>query len=295
MPTIESFEAACVAAIKSTGSRVISVGQLMQVPEYDKLFEGFNDGNITGTQDLHELRMSGIANCPRTGLAYNIQGHYKVDVRVPGYLPRAAYQGEEYFAHWDAYFKHPNESAGDPVDVYAIPCEKVPGKRLSWDYQVTYAQGDQRMYNIACPSLPLLMNADIINSRIASLKEQPCRQDFLEKMAATRANVLELLHGRGYDDSIVSDWEKLFDQMPQSAEETCKVIGDTGVLGTLRDMCGGKMRIKDLSQDKPRRLPCEYMDRISYNGHALAKHMTKQLEDRMRTLDAQCPGNLFWF
>ena len=159
-------------------------------------------------------------------------------------------------------------------------------------YQVTYAHGDQRMYNIPCPSLPLKMNADILNSRLSTLRQQPCRRDFLEKMELTRGNVLRFLTERGYDDTISTNWEQLFDRIPQSTDETCQLIGDRGILGRLRDLCGGKMRFKNYSQDKPRALPCDYMEKISYNGHALTKDMSRQLEDRMRALDNQMHGKV---
>ncbi len=61
---------------------------LFGIPDYDECFKGFFDEEVSGTDDIQEMRIEGTQRCQRTGLPTNIQVHYKVDVRMTGYLPR---------------------------------------------------------------------------------------------------------------------------------------------------------------------------------------------------------------
>lgn len=69
------------------------------------------------------------------------------------------------------------------------------GKRLSWQYNVTYANGDVRIFEVPCPSVPVLLNSEIINERLEFLREQPLRCDFLDKLEESRTNVFRCLQG----------------------------------------------------------------------------------------------------
>ena len=124
-----------------------------EIPDYDWLFEDFNDGQITGVEDLHLLRLEGVLADGVEG----VQAHYKEDLRDFGYLPRPAYQGKLAYLHWEKYFKAPE--LGNVLRVKGIPQEKIPGKRLTWSYDVEYTSGERRFFNLPCPSLPVRMNA----------------------------------------------------------------------------------------------------------------------------------------
>jgi hypothetical protein len=45
------------------------------------------------------------------------------------------------------------------------------------------------------------------------------------------------------------------------------------------------MRFKDVSHMKPRSLLCQYIDTISYNGHAIQQYKNRIIEQRMRDDD----------
>ena len=195
-------------------------------------------------------------------------------------------KGDSYYAHWDHYFPHPTpEIAGNPIRVKSMAQEKVPGKRQSWDYEVTYANGSKRLYNIPCPSLPVTMNSTLLESRIGDLTAQKPRHDFVEKLARSRENVMESLASRGYEDNVVSHWEDFFDRLPQTFEASRMTIGQTGSLWTLRNFGDGKMRFKDSSHLKPRSQLVEYIDTINYNGHAIRRFMNREIEESMRIAD----------
>ena len=42
------------------------------------------------------------------------------------------------------------------------------------------------------------------------------------------------------------------------------------------------MRFKDVSHLKPKSYPAEYVDTVSYNGHAMLKFMNRDILERMR-------------
>lgn len=53
-----------------------------------------------------------------------------------------------------------------------------------------------RIFNLECPSLPITINSELLDARLENLREQPCRSDFLEKLAISRANVLDILQSK---------------------------------------------------------------------------------------------------
>lgn len=59
--TFDAFEHACINAVERS-TPVLQVQALDRIPDYDKMYEGFNDGNIRGTFDLHLLRIEGLRN-----------------------------------------------------------------------------------------------------------------------------------------------------------------------------------------------------------------------------------------
>ena len=161
--TFPEFESACIAAVSKT-IPVVGVEEIVNVPDYDNLFSDFNDGNITGTSDLHLLRIEGLAVDERHDGAPGLLVHYKEDLRDLGYQPKPVYHGNMPYLHWNKYFSSP--SNGKIMKVDAVPQEKVPGRRLSWSYTVTYADSSMRYFNLPCPSLPVKMNAESLNEKI---------------------------------------------------------------------------------------------------------------------------------
>lgn len=58
---------------------------------------------------------------------------------------------------------------------------------------------------------------------------------------------------------------------------------------------GGKMRFKDTTHLMPRHQVSEYIDRVSYNGHALMQYMNREIEAEMRSLgekDSKCTATI---
>ncbi len=62
------------------------------IPDYDEAFTDFMsaEADITGTDDLRVLRIEGVK--AKGAQPENIKLHYKVDVRMDGYLPRSVLQ-----------------------------------------------------------------------------------------------------------------------------------------------------------------------------------------------------------
>jgi hypothetical protein len=87
--------------------------------------------------------------------------------------------------------------------------------------------------------------------------------------------------GRNYSPSHFEYWSTVFDDL--FSRQSGSKIGSAGTLGSLRDMCGGAMRFKDISHLKPRALAGDYVDRIVYNGHALRKSTNAMILARMRS------------
>lgn len=90
---------------------------------------------------------------------------------------------------------------------------------------------------------------------------------------------------------MIKYWESFFKKLPQSFSETEKRIGTSGSLGTLRSLCGGKMRYKDLSAIKPRVRVSQFVDKVTYNGHAVRAYMNREIEARMRSEDFLLTGS----
>ena len=165
-------------------------------------------------------------------------------------------QGKMQYAHWNTYFASPER--GKIMKVEAIPQEKnasgrrnttannklflnpkcvwfFSGNRLSWTYLVTYADGETALFNLACPSLPVRMNAAYLDERMKSLRSQKCREDFTTELERTRNNVMTILASRNCSQGAVEHWRIFFDvKMPQSASQCEQLIGDTGSLLQLR-------------------------------------------------------------
>jgi hypothetical protein len=114
LPTFAEFQAACIKAV-AEAIPILNVEELEELPDYDWLFQDFNDGQITGVEDLHLLRLEGVNADGVEG----VRAHYKEDLRDFGYSPRPAYQGKLAYLHWEKYFKAPE--LGKIFRVRAIP------------------------------------------------------------------------------------------------------------------------------------------------------------------------------
>ncbi len=127
----------------------------------------------------------------------------------------------------------------------------------------------------------ILTNAEILDSKIEDLRAQPCKDDFIDKLALSKHNVMEILESRRYGAAIKDYWINFFARLPQSASDTMKLVGYSGSLITLREMCGGKVRLKDMSHYNPHVRTSDYIDRVTYNGHAMREYMNRDIEARM--------------
>ena len=91
LPTFDDFVGACIKSMDGT-TPILAVDELTALPDYDYLFAEFNDGDISGTNELHLLRIEGLAVDDRNGGAPGLLVHYKEDLRDVGYQPRPVYQ-----------------------------------------------------------------------------------------------------------------------------------------------------------------------------------------------------------
>lgn len=92
---------------------------------------------------------------------------------------------------------------------------------------------------------------------------------------------MDILETRRYGAAVKDYWLNFFGRLPQSVSETQKPIGSSGSLGALRNICGGEVRLKDMSHYNPHVRTTDYIDRITYNGHAMREYMNRDIEARM--------------
>ena len=81
-------------------------------------------------------------------------------------------QQEQYLKH----FKHTAAEQGDILRVQESSMDRVPGKRQSWMYEVTYAGGERKGFVVPSPGLPVrYLSFDELTAKLNSIRSQPFR------------------------------------------------------------------------------------------------------------------------
>jgi hypothetical protein len=74
------------------------------------------------------------------------------------------------------YFKHTAAEQGDILNVQESPMDRVPGKRQSWMYEVSYAGGEIKGFVVPSPGLPVrYLSVEELTDKLNSIRSQPFR------------------------------------------------------------------------------------------------------------------------
>jgi hypothetical protein len=107
--TFEELKLECMKAIETEGAVVEDVAIACGIPNYDTVFENFNDHKIVGLSEAHEIRIT--SNSDGDG----IQLFYKELVTDIGWLPRPILPDESQKNIWEANFVSKYKNQGKPV------------------------------------------------------------------------------------------------------------------------------------------------------------------------------------
>jgi hypothetical protein len=107
--TFEELKTECLKAIEQQHAVVEDVALVCGMPNYDILFHDFNNKQISGISEAHELRMT--SNLKGDGILFN----YKEDVTDLGWLPRPIMPDESEKHIWKQHFTSKYVNQGDPV------------------------------------------------------------------------------------------------------------------------------------------------------------------------------------
>ena len=81
-------------------------------------------------------------------------------------------QPDQYLKH----FKHTDAEQGDILNVQESSMDRVPGKRQSWMYEVTYAGGERKGFVVPSPGLPVrYLSVLELTAKLNSIRSQPLR------------------------------------------------------------------------------------------------------------------------
>ena len=77
---------------------------------------------------------------------------------------------------YSSKFKHPGSEERDIINVNESPLDRITGKRQSWLYEVTYAGGESRTFEVPSPGVPVsVLSFDELTRRLHSIERQPFR------------------------------------------------------------------------------------------------------------------------
>lgn len=119
---------------------------------------------------------------------------------------------------WKKAFIADGENQGVPVEVITSACNEK-GNRQSWCYDVTFAGGEQKLFNLPCISLPVNINRLTLEQRLKNVPMQQFHESFYQTRDKVFENIKKLLHHRMMDDKI-EEWRELFYEIfPKNKEE----------------------------------------------------------------------------
>ena len=132
--TFAEFRAACIASISKVYSKLLDVDQLISIPSYSSILEGFCDGNINGISSAHVVRLT--AKSDRSG----INMHYQESCQEDGYYPRPiqvmTIDPDMWKCCHNGILAHPDPAQGIPRIIETRPLSNEAGRRLEWSYKV---------------------------------------------------------------------------------------------------------------------------------------------------------------
>ena len=99
---------------------------------------------------------------------------------------------------WKKAFIADGEIQGVPVEVITSACNEK-GNRQSWCYDVTFAGGEQKLFNLPCISLPVNINRLTLEQRLKNVPMQQFHESFYQKRDKVFENIKKLLHHRMMD------------------------------------------------------------------------------------------------
>jgi hypothetical protein len=248
-------------------SSVSGVNLLLHFPDYNLIFKelNFNSASLNGISRAHQIRIAGIPGTERCEI------HYKEDVRVNGYYPRATQPVPACREQWKRLFVHKDGGQqGYPEKVECQGMDRVAGQRQSWRYLVQFAGGGKETFVLKGPSLPhSLCRADLLNILKEPLPHFSVKDVDFSNLRKAWNNVQEVIriHGSAEDLECMS---QLYDEFPVSADDVRynRPIENSTLL-KLYTQYGGAMRFKSYEMYQPRIAGCEIVDGITWNGGPL--------------------------
>jgi hypothetical protein len=248
-------------------SSVSAVKTLLHFPDYNRVFKelNFNCANLNGISRAHQIRIAGIPGTERCEI------HYKEDVRVNGYYPRATQPTKACREEWKRLFVHEDRGQqGFPEEVECQGMDRIAGQRLSWQYIVKFAGGAKKTYVLKGPSLPhSLCRGDLLNILQDPLPHFSIQDVDFVKLQAAWEKVQEVIRIHGGAEEL-ERMSSLYDDFPVSADDEryTRPIENSTLL-KLYNQFGGAMRFKSYEMYQPRIAGCEIVDGITWNGGPL--------------------------
>ena len=190
--------------------------------------------------------------------------YYKDNSTAHGWFPRPVMAGE--CKEWRKAFKPDGNNQGFPIEVQTTASNEK-GNRQSWNYDVTFAGGEKKKFNLPCPTLPLYLTRDMVLQRLQLVPIQKFHESFYQNKAKIFENIKKLLHHRLMGDRI-DEWEVLFFEKFPLDEEDERLNGH--VVSTLQRLVRayhGPVRVA--SQESEPVGKSYYVDPIIYKGNFL--------------------------
>jgi len=248
-------------------SSVSAVNTLLHFPDYKRVFKdiNFNYASMNGISRAHQIRIAGVEGTERCEI------HYKEDVRLNGYFPRATQPVPACREQWKRLFVHeaPGQQ-GFPENVQCEGMDRIAGQRLCWRYLVQFAGGAKETYVLKGPSLPHSLCRedvlDILKNPLPHFSVEGVDFINLEKAWDNVKEVIRI-HGSAEDLECMS---LLYDEFPVSADDE-RYTGpiENSTLLKLYNQFGGEMRFKSYEMYQPRVAGCQIVDGITWNGGPL--------------------------
>lgn len=210
------------------------------IPDYDKLFKGFNEANISGIAQAHEIRLSASDD------GNNVKMFYREYVSEDGWFPRPVIPTNSLSDTWLSYFPPADVLYGVPVkfDQYPLPYDH--GTRQKWAYDVTYTRGDKQTHVLDCPSLPVDMQCDTLTNRLDDICRQTFNASFFKTKDKVKENVISILSSRNYNEENnghITWWNQYFDNLPVDPDDPRYPMKCASALKSLKDKYMGAVQV----------------------------------------------------
>jgi hypothetical protein len=196
-------------AVKNEEGKVRDVLPLIGITDYDALFEGVVDKNLSGIKELKVLRCSADENG-------HVCAYYKPAQIMNGWFPKPV-EDTLPFSYYQDLFRSLNPLDGVVLKVDTIGNPGLErGQRQHWIHTVQYASGVQREIPVKCISLPIKFDdekANFIEKLQYEAHHQPFNGKFRDASYRLKVqnNIRQLLECRKDMESYPS-WESFFDK-----------------------------------------------------------------------------------